>query len=127
MVFIFGGAYQGKFDFAKINFNLSDGEIMNVNDETEINAEKKCVNGLHAMILEQIKNDIDPLAYFLKIIESGAIKDKIFVCDDISSGVVPIDPLMRKWREACGRCAALLTKNADEVWRVFCGIATRLK
>ena len=47
--------------------------------------------------------------------------------DDISCGVIPTDEAMRKYRELVGRSLALLSKNADEVIRVFCGMGTKIK
>ena len=46
---------------------------------------------------------------------------------DISQGVVPVDPLQRAWREACGRALIYLAQEAGEVYRVFCGLPERLK
>ena len=125
MILIFGGAYQGKLDFAREKFNVSDGDVMRVKDETAIESDKKCINGYHALVLSQLRAGIGPLEYLAENIEN--LKDKIIICDDVSSGVVPIDYETRAWREACGRCATLLSKRADEVWRVFCGIGTKLK
>ena len=54
-------------------------------------------------------------------------RDSVLIATDISCGVVPVDPLMRAWREACGRMNNLLAEEADEVWRLFCGLPQRLK
>jgi adenosyl cobinamide kinase/adenosyl cobinamide phosphate guanylyltransferase len=53
--------------------------------------------------------------------------DAIVICNDISSGVVPVDAVMRKWREAVGRTLAALSQKSDEVIRLFCGIPARIK
>lgn len=125
MVFIYGGAYQGKTDFAKKNYNLTDDDIFYFTGQTGFDVNKKCLNGYHALVLSQIKAGIDPLARLEENI--GALKNKIIIADDISAGVVPIDAETRKWREAAGRCATLISTNADEVWRVFCGIGSKIK
>jgi adenosyl cobinamide kinase/adenosyl cobinamide phosphate guanylyltransferase len=57
----------------------------------------------------------------------SGLNDKVIISDDISSGVVPVDREMRQWREALGRSLAMLAEQADEVIRVFCGIASRIK
>jgi adenosyl cobinamide kinase/adenosyl cobinamide phosphate guanylyltransferase len=54
-------------------------------------------------------------------------KDSIVICNDISCGVVPVDPVLRKWREAVGKSMSALSQNSDEVIRLFCGIPTRVK
>ena len=55
------------------------------------------------------------------------MKDKIIVTTDISGGIVPVDPVLRAWREACGRMNSYLAGQADEVCGLFCGIPQRLK
>lgn len=54
-------------------------------------------------------------------------KNTVVLCDDISSGVVPLGADLRCWREAAGRTLALLADRSDEVYRLFCGLETRLK
>ena len=53
--------------------------------------------------------------------------DKILLCEDISCGVVPIDPEQRAWREAVGRMNAMLAARAERVTRIFCGLPMELK
>lgn len=53
--------------------------------------------------------------------------DCVLICDEIGSGIVPMDPREREWREAVGRILCRLTAQAQEVERVLCGIAIRLK
>ena len=57
----------------------------------------------------------------------GQNGDAVVICNDISCGVVPDDPVLRKWREATGRAMAELAGASEEVVRLFCGIATTLK
>lgn len=54
-------------------------------------------------------------------------ENMILICDDISAGVVPLGADVRCWREAVGRCLAMLAARSDEVYRVFCGLETKLK
>ena len=51
----------------------------------------------------------------------------IVLCDEVGSGVVPIDREERIWRETVGRLCCRMAEEADEVYRVFCGIPMRLK
>ena len=55
------------------------------------------------------------------------LSDKILLCEDISCGVVPIDPEQRAWREAVGRMNAMLAARAERVTRIFCGLPMELK
>ena len=108
MKMIMGGAYQGKGQYAAEHY----GGMEPVRD-------------FHALVLEWLKNGVDPMAYMEEHLEE--YKDRVIVCDDIFCGVVPADPLERKWRESLGQLLARLTKDCDEVVRVFCGLGTRLK
>ena len=127
MVLIYGGAYQGKRDFAKERFVLDDGDIHTcASDGCAQNVEKhKCIYNFHLFVYALLQAGKDPLAYVTEHI--GAFSEKIIISDDISGGVVPMGAENRAWREAAGRCLTYLTKNSSEVWRVFCGIPTRLK
>ncbi len=108
MKLIIGGAYQGKKQYALENY--SDENIL---------------EDFHLLVLDMLKKDIDVMAYVKEHINE--YRDKVIICDDISCGVVPMDTLMRKWREAVGHTLGFLAKESDEVVRVFCGIGTRLK
>ena len=125
MVLIFGGAYQGKLEYTIQNYKIQENEIFYCDDSKEIDFSRKVVYGLDRLILDLIKDGADPLEYINKNLDK--FKDKIIICTDISCGVVPTDPLMRQWREAVGRCMALLSCNAERVVRIFCGIGTVIK
>jgi adenosyl cobinamide kinase/adenosyl cobinamide phosphate guanylyltransferase len=59
--------------------------------------------------------------------EADPYLDKIFIACDVSQGLVPMDATDRAFREMMGRTLLHLSKAADEVHRVFCGIGQRLK
>lgn len=126
MILIIGGAYQGKLEYAKENYFIKDEEVFACNEGCRTpDLSKKVIYGLHQLIYEQIRSNMDT-GDFLKT-NLNLFSDKIIICDDISCGVVPMDAQMRSFREAVGRALAYLSKNADEVIRVFCGLGTRLK
>ena len=109
MILIVGGVYQGKLDYAKKRYGKS----------------KNIINNLDYEVLEWIKageNLSEKKSEFII-----ANTDSVVICNDISSGVVPIDPLMRKWREEVGKFLILLAENSDEVIRMFCGIPIQMK
>lgn len=110
MILIFGGAYQGKREYALERFGTEN---------------KKIIYDIDKWILELIKSDIDVAEALNKFIEDNS--DAIVICNDISCGIVPIDAEQRKWREAVGRSLAMLSGKSDEVIRLFCGIPTRIK
>lgn len=123
MVLIIGGAYQGKLDYALASYG--EGSVYRCADEPSADLSADIIDGFHRLVLAQLRNGVDTREYILKNLD--ALKSKIIISDDISCGVVPIDPEMRQWREAAGRSLALLAGHADEVVRVFCGLGSRIK
>jgi adenosyl cobinamide kinase/adenosyl cobinamide phosphate guanylyltransferase len=108
MVLIFGGAYQGKLSYAKNRYE-----------------NREIVGDFEKWILELVKSGADVNMEVRTFIEEHP--EAVIICCDISCGVVPVDSVMRKWREAVGRSLALLSRASDEVIRMFCGIPTRIK
>ena len=124
MIFIIGGSYQGKTEFAKQKFNLTDADIF-VCADTHVNLNAKCIAHIERFALACVQNDSEPKAFWEE--HRTELQDKILIADDISCGVVPMDATMRAWREASGRANNALANEADEVYRVFCGLAQELK
>ena len=130
MILIIGGAYQGKLDYAREEFQLKDEEIFDasVNDEAvwpELDFKARGINHLERFVLACVREGIEAGEY-LKM-NAGQLRDKIILADDISQGIVPMDKTERAWREETGRCLVFLGKEADKVVRVFCGIPQVIK
>lgn len=126
MILIIGGAYQGKLDFAKNEFNIGESDIFYCNDKNiEIDFNKNIIANIDKFILAMIKNNKEPIKYINDNIHK--FSNKIITCEDISCGVVPIDYQMRVLRESIGHCLSILSKNSDRVVRLFCGIPMDLK
>ena len=53
--------------------------------------------------------------------------DVVILCNEVGSGVVPMDREERAWRERVGRTCCALAEQAERVERLFCGIPTVLK
>ena len=124
MILVIGGAFQGKLDYVEAAYpgrSISRCSL----DSPEIDLTADVIDSLHLLALAQIRAGINTQDYLEERLE--ALQDKILIADDISSGVVPIDAEMRQWREVLGRSLAMLSRHSDEVVRLFCGIATRLK
>jgi len=54
-------------------------------------------------------------------------RDIVFVINDVSCGVIPENPLARKFVDANGKIAQLVASECDVVYHVVAGIATRIK
>lgn len=126
MTLIFGGAYQGKLDYACKNYGIAEKDVYHCDMETMvINFDKKIIAYLDRFVLACIKEGVNAKECLEDNIDK--LKDKIIICDDISQGVVPVDPTERAWREMTGRCMIYLGQQAEEVIRVFCGIGNKVK
>ncbi len=63
---------------------------------------------------------------------AGALYDRllekeIVVCDEVGSGVIPLEKERRLGREATGRLCCRLAKEAEKVVRLVAGIPTVIK
>jgi len=131
MIMIVGGAYQGKLKYALDRFKLTEEDIYHCADAGIAIPQGELCYEIDKWILALIQEWHDKQ-------EAAAVDDAvrqfakanpkaIVICNDISCGVVPIDPVMRAWREAVGRAMVRLNLQAEEVVRIFCGIPTKLK
>jgi len=126
MILIFGGAYQGKLAYALDRFKLAEDDIYKCDDNnTDMPKNKKIIYETDKWILALIRNEIDTGQAIQQFLEVN--RDAIVICNDISCGVVPVDPVLRSWREAVGRSLAMLSQKSDEVIRLFCGIPEKIK
>ncbi|MDR0312722.1 MAG: bifunctional adenosylcobinamide kinase/adenosylcobinamide-phosphate guanylyltransferase [Treponema sp.] len=126
MILIFGGAYQGKLACALERFRLTESDVYRCSiDDVDMPVNRRIIYEIDKWILALIKKDVvveEAVSQFIT-----ANKEAIIISNDISCGVVPVDPVLRKWREAVGKTLTALSRNSDEVIRLFCGIQTRIK
>ena len=117
-------AYKRKLDFAKAAFSLTPEDIFTCTG-TEIDFSKRCINALEEFCYACVQQDMDPAAFFQE--HKDAWQDSILICNDLSSGVVPMDPVQRQWRHTTGQLCQYLAGQARQVSRIFCGLEQRLK
>ncbi len=53
--------------------------------------------------------------------------DRIFVLNDVGSGIIPVDALSRKFVDLSGMIAQKIAQYSDEVYHCIAGISTRIK
>ena len=80
MILIIGGAYQGKLDFARKRFGISDADIHSCG-AGEIDFSKQCIYAIEEFAL----GHGDPIGYFKTHKENW--KDSILICRDIFCGL----------------------------------------
>ena len=120
MILIIGGAYQGKLDFAKEAFEITDEDVFTCGTR-EIDFSKRCIYKIEEFTYAHP----DPIGYFQEHREEW--QDSILILQDIFCGVVPMGAETRTWRQKTGRLAQYLSKEAAQVSRIFCGLEQRLK
>lgn len=129
MHLIFGGAYQGKLEYVKSKYGFADHDIFictfNSGIEEKIDFSKKVIYHLEEFVRTCLFNKIEAKEYLEDHHEQW--KDKVIICTDISSGIVPLEEELRAWREMVGRTMVYLGKEAEEITRLFCGIPQKLK
>ena len=123
MILVIGGAYQGKLDYVKKEYNLSDEDVFSYEEGKSIETDRKVIYGLEKYSLSCVKEGLLPE----EEIRKTDLEDKIVIVNDISCGIVPMDKTERAWREGNGRMVTALALKAEIVIRVFCGIPCRLK
>ena len=122
MVLIIGGAYQGKTEYAKKTYSLQDADIFTC-ENMGIDPKARAIRHLERFAQACVRAGKEPA----EVLNAIDLSDKILICEDISCGVVPIDPEQRAWREAVGRMNAMLAARAERVTRIFCGLPMELK
>jgi adenosyl cobinamide kinase/adenosyl cobinamide phosphate guanylyltransferase len=126
MILLIGGAYQGKLEYAKTNFRLSETDIYTCcDDRAMIDFSKRCINRLEEFTLACVRNQINSVNYIREHREEW--DNHILICQDIFCGVVPLGAEMRAWRNETGHLCQYLSREAKQVSRIFCGLEQRLK
>lgn len=136
MHLVFGGAYQGKLDYAKERYGYGEADVYRCASfqrqeaaqcqaEVKVDYSFKVIDHLEAFILNCVRCGKE--AKEILEMDRENWRDSVFICTDISSGIVPCDEEMRAWREMVGRTLMYLGKEAEEVTRMFCGIPQKIK
>lgn len=129
MIFVMGGAYQGKTEFVKKKYLANSKsyiiiDIKNINIK-DINEKTIIIDNIHNEVkseeqYKKVKNKVEQL---LQLKE----KQVIIIGQIMGSGVVPIEEKMRVWRDNVGFMYQYISKNSREVYRLWCGIPQKLK
>jgi len=129
LIVVIGGAFQGKLDYVKNEYGVVENDIFYCGENQPLDFSKEVIYGFHLYIYDLIRQQSDNQGQAAVNYEqmAGKLMDKIIICDDISSGIVPIDPIYRKWREETGKSMKVLCSAAQKVIRVFCGMGTVVK
>lgn len=129
MRLIVGGAFQGKLEFAwkLLGREEGDRECYASGDEDSLEAafERPVVYRFHEYVRRLLAGGQD-VGDYLRELEAKN-PEAVIVMDEVGYGIVPVDPADRRFREEAGRAGQRLAGNAVAVYRVVCGIGTRIK
>ena len=123
MILIFGGAYQGKLEYAQKNYDVET--VCDCSNGETPDFKKDIIYGLDGFVLECARQGREAADFFRDSREKW--QDKVLISTDVSQGIVPVDAVMRAFREMNGRLMLYLAEEAEQVVRVFCGIGRREK
>ncbi|MBR1444631.1 MAG: bifunctional adenosylcobinamide kinase/adenosylcobinamide-phosphate guanylyltransferase [Firmicutes bacterium] len=107
MILVIGGAFQGKEKFARDRFK-----------------DKNIFCGFEKYMREKLKKGEKREDIFEKIKDG---KYDVIISCEIGCGIVPIEKEERYIREETGRILCDIAAACEEVWRVQCGIGTKIK
>jgi len=124
MVFIIGGRSQGKLDFALREYGPRRVIDLSVSSFDDVRDGDIAVN-LHEGIRNLLRDGINPVEYIESLLPG--LGNTVFIGDETGSGIVPLEPEERAWRDETGRAYQLMTKYSERVDRVFAGINLVLK
>lgn len=122
MILITGGAFQGKREFAKTRFGLSENDIID-GGKCSISelANARYICNYELAVKRMIAEKNDPLKFTEKL------DCEIVIMNEIGCGIIPLEKSEREWREITGRAGCILADRAETVIRVCCGIPAIIK
>ena len=125
MHLIIGGKYMGKLAYARTLY----GKNVTVCDLAVEEPESMFTARLTANLQDGTRSILKRGGRIMDFFEANLslIGDKILIGDEIGSGIVPVDPFERLWRDETGFLYQFLAARAELVDRVWAGIPCRLK
>ncbi len=116
MILVLGGVGSGKWAYVTtLGYSESDVSASVESDAPVLSQAQEAVR------------DIDSESELLAVVQDIASRKRVVMLAEVGSGIVPIDPAERAWRDRVGQLGRELAARADEVVRMVCGIPTPLK
>ena len=134
MRLVLGGVAQGKRNYVKTAYHISENDIFSgENAELEQLCGAKAVDKFHLWVRRKVKEQADVPKLTETFIKKNP--DCIVICNqkaerrcnEVGCGVVPMLKEEREYREQVGRMQVILAKSSESVERVICGIAQKIK
>lgn len=127
MILIIGGSCQNKKEYAMQKYAVQVDEIIDLKIDTclDIQPNVKIIDNLQDSVKDALLKNEFSLTIFDHILIRSP--DIILLCDEVGSGIVPIDAFDREYRDAVGALCCYLAKKACSVHRVVCGLGMVIK
>lgn len=126
MDFIIGGCHQGKLEYVKTQYHLTETDIMSAASLTTTNiTTKPCLTDFHLYIRHLMQTNQNIEKTIADLLQKNDIR--VIISDEIGYGIVPADAFERAYRETVGRQCCILAQHAEKVVRVICGIGIVIK
>lgn len=126
MKLIIGGAFQGKKEYAKQQFDLTE---MDMKDGAQASYEDifhcRCLYHFHEWIKRGLEENWDFQGLGERLLESNP--QICLISNELGYGVVPIEAFDRAYRETTGRICTDIAEKSSQVIRVVCGIGMVMK
>ena len=126
MKLIIGGAFQGKKAFAEKLTGISPDQAADgmTCAYEEIYTAPMIIH-FHEYVKRRIQENLSCGQLTDELKEKNP--EIVIVTNELGYGVVPVSAFDRRYREDTGRICCRLAAEAEEVWRVYCGIGTCIK
>ena len=135
LIFVCGGACQGKRSWAAQKWKIPKQRVLDGREAAQcIQAGSRlCQDAEGCLLLDHYE------VFVRETAERGgdvvqatdvllsSCPDLVIITDEIGSGIIPMDKKLQEYRELHGRLCCSLAGKAQEVYRVTCGIGTRIK
>ncbi len=129
-----GGAHNGKRNYVnnvlteqgEHNVHWIEGnEMGDIHPVNSNSIRTVVIAGVEKWLAETDLSEEAAIDYVMNCISKD--RQTLFILTDIGRGIVPMDAEQRKLRDACGRLYQRLMAEADEVTRIWYGLAKTLK
>ena len=125
MRLILGGRHMGKRAHAEARYGPFRSLCDLSRDAPESAADAELVLNLQEGVRALLLRGTDVRAFFATRL--ARLRRSVLIGDEIGSGVVPMDPFERRWRDETGFLYQFLAREAETVDRVWAGIPVRMK
>ncbi|MCZ2257502.1 bifunctional adenosylcobinamide kinase/adenosylcobinamide-phosphate guanylyltransferase [Sporosarcina sp. G11-34] len=121
-----GGASNGKREYVRNNLREKNAQdVLWVEGELPTEGSGLVViAGLEKWLENTTLSEAEAVTKVMEIVET---RNTIFILTDIGRGIVPMNAAQRSLRDTCGRIYQRLFAEADEVTRIWYGIAKNIK